>query len=464
MSPRLEQVLDHLRQADGVDDFVVLERAGVRRERGPGRRARDLEERHIDVTIFRDHVGGRGVARARIPAAIGDDPDLLRAHLGDTIARAAVALGPVWASPPPAAPARVQVADPAIADLDGAMSALAAQVDTVDDQARDVRVLAIERWQCALHTQVGLASSYPSTLVSARAQLAAGAVDAEPALACARRLRDLDWPSAYREAERRRQLRARARATPPGRYDIILTGAALIPTRLPLAAPERPRAGLQPPLSLAPGGDPIRAFGWFAPLLAQADSELIRLGLSRYRPGQAVYHSGLTDGARGAAAEPPEPLTLGVDGTIPYGLRSRPFGDLGAPTRRQTLIADGIAQGSLRSLRAAAGDAALASGGVANLVLAAGRTPPTVLRAAGPTARPVLEISALSWLDPDPLTGELHARIDLGLLDDGTATMGGVLRGNLFSWLTRARYSSQLADHGWYLGPEAIRVDDVWVA
>ncbi|WP_428262140.1 metallopeptidase TldD-related protein [Haliangium sp.] len=435
MSWRLDRAVEFLVRSPGVDDFVAIERAGTRVSAGPGglrARHRDI---HVDVALFRDVGSGRGATHVRITA---DGRDI-GARLTAAIQRAAQAMGPVWGAPPPAAPARVEVADPAIGDdLDAALERLLARSrrlrrDLVQWQ------LAVERWDSQVQTSAGLDSRFASTLVGAEAVPAAA--PGAPVGTCARRLIDLDWTADITAAAARRRDRDRATAVAPDRCDLVLSGAALVSDITAPAAPER---GL-------PAVD-LGAFGWFAPLLAQADAHRVRLGLTRYRPGQPIHEGPAPVGER---------LTLSSDGTIPYGLRSRPFGDLGAPMRQHTLVADGVAVDLLRDPREAALDHGLLTGGIGNLVMPPGRTPPDALRAS--TGRPVLELASLAWLDIDPDTGELAAGIDLGYLD-GAPITGPTIRGNLFTWLARMSCSAQLAQRGWYRGPEAVRFDDVELA
>src|SRR5690606_17040714 len=75
-----------------------------------GQLERQVEERVIDVAVFRDVRRGRGCARLRIAGDV--DPGAL---VSEAAVRAAHAVGPAWSLPPPAAPARVDVADPALA-------------------------------------------------------------------------------------------------------------------------------------------------------------------------------------------------------------------------------------------------------------------------------------------------------------------------------------------------------------
>jgi predicted Zn-dependent protease len=446
VSELLERVTAALRRIDHVDDYVVVERAGERLEsRGRGR-VRRLAERHVDVALYRDRRGSRGAAHVRITAQERDPSALLMA----AVERAGAVQGPVWTLPPPAAPARVSVSD---AELDMDPEAVLASIPAriAFGAASQVSVgpwrIAVERWRVEVGTSLLLASSYPSTLIEVDAFLADSR---EPVSVRSRRLDDLDWSEAMGRATARAAARARAVRLRPGSYDLVLAGDALVPGGSEAVAPERaaPWDGATTAPGQAVAGH--ASFGWFGPLLAQSDARLVRQGLSRYGPGRSIY---------GSVALRGEPLTLTSDGTLPYGLRSRPFGDWGEPTRQLTLIEDGVAVGLLCDLREAALHGIMPTGGPGNVVLPPGLTLPDALRARA--GRPVLEAASLAWLAVEPRTGDFSAEIDLGYLDDGTVVTGGGFRGNVFAMLAGARYSARLAARSWYRGPEALRIDDV---
>lgn len=499
---QLARVVAALDRSPAVDEFSALARACERAEiihvaeaartapaaaRHPEVRAAVMR-RHagaawVEAAVHRDTGRGRGSARLRVPAAVGD-PAALVAEAAD---RAAQAVGPAWTLPPPAAPARVQVADPAL-DPDVAQAAerlaraltralastLARAPAGVSAAAMgaDARVrhwsVAVERCRADLHTSVGLSSGYDSTLVTVQVALEhQGRV--APAVACARRAADLGLGDLLGRALRHLHDRARAVRVEPGRYDLVLTADALAPDCATMLASASP--GAATPGAAAPGvagaiGSWSAALpdgfasilleratpgqlGLLGSLALQADGHLVRQGLTRYRPGQSVVQP------RGG-----DPLTLSSDGTIPHGLLSRPFGDLGEPVRRFVLVKDSVAAGLALDLREAALRGVVANGGVRNLVLAPGSTDPTALRAPAGDRR-VIEIAALDWLDIDPVTGELAAEIGLAYAAGGVPVTGAWFRANAFDLLATARLSSRIARAGCYQGPEAIRFHDL---
>ncbi|HEY8145113.1 MAG TPA: hypothetical protein VIG06_20675, partial [Kofleriaceae bacterium] len=99
-----------LRQLRQVDEWLVIERQ-VRRTRrtiGPGGAA-EIVGQTLSAILYRDLETGRGVARVDLTS---EDEGEARARLAAAAEQAALAVGPGWVLPPPAAPARVEVADP----------------------------------------------------------------------------------------------------------------------------------------------------------------------------------------------------------------------------------------------------------------------------------------------------------------------------------------------------------------
>lgn len=482
----LEPIAAALRRTPGADEFTAMERACERAaiDAGPDIVRRRATGAWVDVTVHRDIGRGRGSALLRLG---GEDVAAPEALLAAAVDRAAASVGPAWSLPPPAAPARVVVADPALDhDLEHAADAVFREARAQERAAvragRAAGVTAtvhrwrigVERCHTAVRTSPGLASAYDSTLLTIDAVLE---VDGQVGRLSgqARRRRDLDIAGLLARGLRRLRDRARAVALAPGRYDLVLAEQALVPALAepaPGGWPEswpgsdeqgRDLAGLPAAAWLAGPGSAVPHFasialdhacagrlGWLGPLAAQAEGRLARLGLTRYQPGQPVCGSRPLTG---------DPVTLASDGTLPYGLLSRSFAELGAPTRRFVAVKAGTAAGLALDLREAALRGITANGGVRNLVLAPGTTAPAALRAV--TDRPVVAIVDLAWLAVDARSGDLVAEIGLGYTDGGTPITGGSVRGNVFDMLAAARLSAKVMHAGWYRGPEAIRFADI---
>lgn len=423
----LDAIEAALRKSREVDEWI----ASARRERrlaravGAARVQRMAETTTVDGMVFRDLRRGRGTARF---AAVGEEAAATLVH--DAAERAALSVGPPWHLSPPSAPARAPVAD------DEAYDDPKAAVDTLTDallgavSAANVAITRLEISLVAvdreLRTSAGLARTYTSTRFDVSAALIQrpSGVHAQPLTLCARRADDL---AIQAEVTRAAALMAdRARATPlaPGPCDVLLTGAALA----------------------EPAG---RGYGLWQPLVAQANAATARRGLSRYRIGQSIY---------GEARPSGEAITARSDGTLAFGLRSAPLGELGEPVRPFTLVRAGVAAGHPLGLIEAALAGETANGGARNLIIESGPSP--LGRLSDPGARRLVEIVELGFLDVDAGTGDFAAAVRLGYSGaDHQPVTGAILRGNLFDALLRARFSRETTVRGWYYGPEGIRFD-----
>ena len=413
-------VIGLLRSLRQVDEWLVIESAvrRMRRSLGPARTA-EMYGQTLSVLLFRDLEAGRGSARVDLS---GEDEPAARALLAAAAEQAALAVGPGWVLPPPAAPARVEVADP---DLVGNLAGV------VGEAFRPVAKMKIARAEFAAelstHRIVSsrqFTSEYQATRLDFDVTVVADAGGAERVRGAVRRVRDVKLTARLARAVEAAALRRSAKALEPGSYDIVLGPDAIAQPR----------------------------YGCFAPLVAQASGERIRLGLSRYRPGQKVFATGGDD------------FTLVSDGTIPYGILSAPFGALGEPVRRFVLVEKGVAVDRALDLREGALAGVPPNGGARNLVLSPGGETAAALSAPG-NERPLLAVRQLAWLDADPQSGDLTAEVALGTVERAggppVVVTGGLLSGNAFELLGRARRSRESGEAGWYRGPQALRIDRV---
>jgi predicted Zn-dependent protease len=416
-SAALSKLMKSLSQ---VDEWLVLESSTRRMSRtlGPAGSA-EMVGHSLSALLFRDSDTGRGSARVDLTGA---DEAAAAAMLAAGADEAALAVGPGWVLPPPAAPARVDVADPeVIGNLAGVVGDMAALLARTHDLGVVRAELAAELTTHRVASSHEFASEYQETRLSYDVTLAGGT-----------RLR-----GAGRRSGRTGLLEAVSRA--------------VVDDRVRRAA--HPIEAATYDLVLGPGALAMPRFGCFAPLVAQASGERIRLGLSRYRPGQKVFAHGGDD------------FTLVSDGTIPFGLLSAPFGPLGEPVRRFVLVENGVAVDAALDLREGALAGVPPNGGVRNLVLSSGSE--TAADLSAPGERPLLTIRELAWLDADPLSGDLTAEVALASLERPRSTplvvAGGLVSGNAFELLGRARRSRETGEAGWYRGPKVLRIDRVEV-
>ena len=442
---RLPVVVDALVQAQArgrVHEFVVVEKVIERaaHEHGvmPTRRRVTAEE--LEATVFRDVRAGRGSASFTVGRG---DEVALDGLVAAAATRASSGVGLSWRMPRPAAPARVNIADEiSAADLDEVAAAISARIEPLvpaELLASRYRV-EVEALTTRVTTSTGFSSSYPSTKIDVAATLAERAdptrVESLRLRACRRA--DLDLERHLSSTARRLRDRARAQPLPREHADILLREEAII------AHDHR----------FSRTGD-SSGYGWFGPIVAQSSATLARQGLARYQLGQSIYGHRKVTG---------DPLTIISDGTIPFAARSRPFADLGEPVRRFEIVSKGIAAGLALDLREAALREVTPNGGLRNLVVNPGPTSLDKLARVG--ERALVEIVEIAWLDTNPRTGGFVAEVGLGYRRDRAGgelqpVAGGVITGNIFALLARARFARETIAMDWYHGPTAIRVDDV---
>jgi len=418
-----------LRRSREVDEWITSARRERRlaREVGAARVRRMAETTTVDGMVFRDLRRGRGAARF---AASGDEAAAALVH--DAAERAALSVGPPWHLSPPSAPARAPAADDqAFADPDAAVTALTdALLGAVSaaNVATTRLAISLVAGEHELRTSAGLARTYRDTRFDVSATLIqrpnAAQPHAQPVRLRARRADDLAIQAEITRAATLLVDRARAAPLAPGPCDVLLTGTAL--------------------------ADPAdRGYGLWQPLVAQANATAARRGLSRYRIGQSIYGESRPSG---------EAITVRSDGTLAYGLRSAPLGELGEPVRPFDLVRAGVAAGHPLGLIEAALAGEAANGGARNLIIESGPSPVGAL--SEPGSRRLIEIVELGFLDVDAGTGDFSAAVRLGYTGpDRSPVTGALLRGNLFDALLRARFSRETTVRGWYYGPEAIRLD-----
>ena len=375
---------------------------------GDDDRAGTLVRTTLSAELHRDSAAGRGSAQLTLTGA-GD----ARAAVVQAIARADAAVGPAWASPAPAAPARVEVADPAIdpdhpePTLTALGAALAAAVVAPATVVRAELEVAVD--DVELFTRRGQRARWRETAVAVTATVTAGA-RAGTITSRARRTAELALAGDVAAALAGDPA---APPLPPGRYPVVLTAPALL------------------------HGD-LGLLGAFA---AQADPRLERQGLVRYHPGQPI--------APGAI------LTLDSDGTLPFGWASAPLGPHGDAVRRFPLITRGVAVGLGLDPREAALRGQLPNGGVRGLVVPPGADDDAALLAPG-----ALVIDRLTWLELDRTTGWFRAGFDTGRWQEpsgpGAAERpvgAGTLRGDAIALVGRARTSRAVTATPSYRGP-----------
>lgn len=356
------------------------------------------------LTVDVDMPAGRGTAHLRLDMLAGS----VDAIADQAISLAHAGMGPAWSSPPPAAPARVDLDDGSLRDP------VAAVKRALPAHAGVFATVTAMRELVSVTTHAGFHTTWPATLIRVDALV----TSAGRSLAITRASRTLDglaMDAAIDDAQKDLALLATARAPVAGPCTLVLHTEAML------------HGGL----------------GVWQAFVPQADAATERQGLTRYRE-----HAPIVEGADTAA----EPLTLESDGALPYGLESAPLGEEGEAVRRFPLVERGLAAGLALSPREAALRDREPNGGVRNLVVAPGTWNGTA------TGGRVIEIRRLRSLVIDRYTGTASLEIALGLERDVPFT-GGSLRIDLIAALATARRSATKLTRGNYEGPTTIWID-----
>jgi hypothetical protein len=399
---------------------------------------RALERRdhrtRLAILVHQDAPRGRGSARLDVDGSDGSADDLV----DQAISLALAAVGPAWSSAPPAAPARVDIADDELGkrELDAVARNTLARLRrpahvTITASAEILRekvtVIASSGFHTSWIATALRADAVVSTATGTGTGSGTGTGTGDRSLAIsreARRTDDLQLDAALADAA----------------ADLLHLAAAGPPTPGPCALWLGPEALLH--------GDDHGVWTIFAHL---ADSAVERQGLTRYR-----WRSEIIPGA----AQLAEPLSITSNGALDFATRSTPVTDEAVAIRRFPLIQRGIAVGLGLSAREAALRNTDPNGGVRNLIVDPGSWPGTP----PPTAR-TIEVRRLHALSIDPYTGDATFDIALGLEHrpdraEPTPFTGGTVRLDLVAALARARRSSQLLRRGAYHGPASILIDD----
>ncbi|MEO8701851.1 MAG: metallopeptidase TldD-related protein [Kofleriaceae bacterium] len=398
-----------------VADWVVIERVQELAVIDEATRARRRETRtRITTILHHDSPRGRGSATISVVAGDGSANTLVE----QAVALALVATGQAWKSVPPAAPAQVEVIDPKLAkDLDEAAAGVLRAVHRPNVQA----TVSVMREQIAVQAKSGFHDDWPAS--EFRVDALVSTTDRSLEVVRQHRRADaLDLDRAIAEATTDLASYANAGAPTGGTCNLALTTDALL------------------------HGHGLGVWSVFA---TQADSELERQGLTRYRIGAPIAPG---------SGDLHEPLTISSDGSLDFALRSAPIGEDGDAVRRFALVDRGIAVGVGLDMREAALRKRDPNGGVRNLVVGVGTWD------GKPVGPRTVEVRRLRALSIDPFTGD--ASLELALAFDhrdgqSVPFTGGTVRLDLVSTLARARRSAADVKRGAYVGPAAVMIEGV---
>lgn len=160
-------------------------------------------------------------------------------------------------------------------------------------------------------------------------------------------------------------------------------------------------------------------------------------------------------------------LTLSSDATIPGGLGTFSFDDVGLPGRRMDIIVDGVFKQRACDQRYACWLGVPATGTWGNTVVAPGKSSESELLVPASPSRPLYHLLRFSQLSPHATTGAFSGEIRFGWRIDidaagkitKRAIRGGSVSGIVFDSFVRARFSKETAVRGRTHGPRVVRFD-----
>lgn len=435
----LNQVTARLAEAPGVDDWLVRQIEMTEHQfyliGATPESERTVRTVELEITVYNDHPprGPQGTGEpvrgsSQVTLLPADLPEL-DARLRDAVFMASLADNPMFSLPGPADYPAVETADPALlADPPDTLHQVGTAIKGAVAAEKDVRLSSAEVFLRERHTALrnsqGAAGTHQGTNLALDMVIIAGQGrdEAERHIGFERRRRaDVDIEA---------QVARYAQQARDGQHAVL------------------PQARKGP---VVISGEALREL--FLPLLLHTGAEFHYQGLSSLRVGEPVFRSPVQG----------DPFTLISDGLLPYGSRTAPFDGEGVPRQATTLIQDDILQALWAEQRYAEYLGIPATGGFANGRLVPGSTSLEDLLAGDD----VTHVVAFSWLNPDPITGKFSGEIRLAYQRrDGemVPVKGGAVSGDVFTAFANARFSAETLFLGDYLGPEAIRFEELVVA
>jgi PmbA protein len=350
---------------------------------------------------------------------------------------------PPWSLPEPHEMPEVELADPPLTTVDGALAAAREAADRIRslaaaEAANDVRLSAAELFVTTIEEELrnsrGLVGTSVSTHLLLEITLLARHGDDEAEYfrqAQARRLADLRIDETVAEGSRtaRDKLRATVPRTRVG--PVVMSGEALVQFF---------------------GGTAVTETG---ALLSQASAAMAYTKISRLEVGRPIWGDREPTG---------DLVTVRANARLPYGVASYRFDADGVAAQDLLVIEDGVLRARPATQRYAQylGVPATGRAGVAE-ILPGTTAMADLLEGDGPT----YHVLAFSSPNVDELTGDFGMEIRIGYErgPDGVRPLtGGSVTGNLFEALSDVRLSSETRLTTSYSGPMAIRFGSLQVA
>lgn len=436
----MDQVIARLAETPGVNDWLVRQIEMTEHQfyliGATPESQRTVRNVELEVSVYNDHPprGPQGDGQpmrgsSRVTLLPADLP-ALDDRLRDAVFMASLTDNAMFSLPGPAEFPAVETADPALlADPSATLQQVGTAVEQAVAAERDVRLSSAEVYLRERHVTLrnsrGASGTHHGTNLALDLVIIAGQGPDEAerhiGIKCRRRA-DMDIQA---------EIARYAQQARDGQHAIL------------------PQARTGP---VVISGEAIREL--LFPLLLHTGAEFHYMGLSSLRIGEPVFRGPIQGDA----------LTMISDGLLPYGSRTAPFDGDGVPRQTTTLIQDGILQTLWAEHRYAEYLDIPATGGFANGRLLPGATPVEDLLAGDD----VTHVVSFSWLNPDPITGKFSGEIRLAYQRRGSGewvpAKGGAVSGDVFTAFANAHLSAETQFLDDYLGPKAIRFEELAVA
>ncbi len=435
----LNHIIDRLELDDRISGWQVREarrkstQLFLNKEREEARRIVDGLAYEIEVLVTRPAPKGRpGGGRVTGNARFNVDPSgagRLREDLDAAVEAASLVSNEAYSMTEVAGIVpKVDLADVAIQSSAEAQVAEAAEaLRAAAASEAGVRLVAAEFFADSIRTRYfnsqGVNCLFESTLFSGEFCLLGRGAGGEAEVFRSfrrRRLPDVGLASLVAEAARMGRERGDARLPRSGTFDVVFSGEAL-----------------------------DHLFAW---VLTQASAAARYNRLTSAEIGQRLV----------AAAPGASPLTLSHNALIPWAVGSYKLDPTGSPGCRRVLVENGTLRARHANARYAQYLRQAATGELGNVEVAAGKYALDSLLEPG--ARPLVHLSDFSYFEPNGVTGEFSSEIRYGR--EITASGSRPVKGGSVSGLTQvalatARFSSETEQRERYLGPRAVRLENL---
>ena len=198
-------------------------------------------------------------------------------------------------------------------------------------------------------------------------------------------------------------------------------------------------------------------YPFLEPILSHSSGKFIYEKISSLKKGEALYKGDRLKG---------DGLNIKSNPLIPYGLKSFSFDRTGIGGTPLKIIKDSKLENIWATKRYASYLNTVPTGALGNLEIEKGKTPLKKLMEA--KDKPVYHIVKFSLLLPDPVSGDFATEIRFGYEitphGERIPIKGGSVSGNIFELLSDIKLSDNIVMEKNYIGPEAIRFEDVSIS